>query len=47
MHMFYEAVNRYELGELNVARTLLKRALPALPASREVLLYRPKIESGL
>ncbi|HWW62707.1 MAG TPA: hypothetical protein VN181_15135 [Thermoanaerobaculia bacterium] len=47
MHMFYEAVNRYELGELNVARTLLKRALPALPASREVMLYRPKIESGL
>ncbi|HVR38222.1 MAG TPA: hypothetical protein VMU84_03950, partial [Thermoanaerobaculia bacterium] len=43
IHMFYEAVNRYELGELSVARALLSRALPALPKSREVLLYRPKI----
>ncbi|HEX7154451.1 MAG TPA: hypothetical protein VF618_23395 [Thermoanaerobaculia bacterium] len=45
-HMFFEAINRYELGELSIARALLSRALPGLPNSREVMLYRPKIESG-
>jgi hypothetical protein len=44
LHMFYEAVNRYELGELNVARSLFGQALPALAASREVDLYRVKIQ---
>lgn len=44
LHMFYEAVNRYELGELTLARALLTRALPALPQSREVEAYRLKIQ---
>ena len=43
IHMFAEAVNRYELGELNAARALLQRALPALPQTREIVLYRGKI----
>jgi tetratricopeptide (TPR) repeat protein len=43
-HYFYEAINRYELGEINKARELLARALPYLPNTREVALYRGKIE---
>lgn len=43
-HMFAEAVNRYELGDRAAARVFLARALPALPKTREILLYRGKIE---
>jgi hypothetical protein len=43
IHMFAEAVNRYELGDLNSARALLQRALPGLPQTREIVLYRGKI----
>lgn len=43
-HMFAEAVNRYELGDRATARTLLNRALPYLPKTREILFYRGKIE---
>lgn len=46
-HMFYEAVNRYELGELMVARSLLTRSVASLPQTREVTMYRSKIEAGL
>jgi hypothetical protein len=41
--MFYEAVNRYELGDYNLARQLITRALPALPQSAAVLAYRDRI----
>ena len=43
MHMFHEAVNRYEMGDLQMARELLQRALPSLPETREVILYRGRI----
>jgi hypothetical protein len=43
-HMFYEAVNRYEMGDYAIARKLLARALPALPKTRDVELYRSRIE---
>jgi hypothetical protein len=43
LHMFAEAVNRYELGDGSAARVFLQRALPALPKTREILLYRGKI----
>lgn len=43
LHMFYEAVNRYELGEVSVARSLLAKALPGLAVTREIELYRQKI----
>jgi hypothetical protein len=46
LHMFYEAVNRYELGELNVARTLLAKALPGLAVTREIEQYRLKINGN-
>ncbi|HET7434477.1 MAG TPA: hypothetical protein VFN10_07155 [Thermoanaerobaculia bacterium] len=46
LHMFYEAVNRFELGELKVARTLLAKALPALERTREVEQYQTRIERG-
>jgi outer membrane biosynthesis protein TonB len=46
MHMFYEAVNRFELGDVRQARELLRRALPSLPATREVATYRARIEAG-
>lgn len=46
LHMFHEAVNRYELGEVSLARTLLARAAHALPKTREVTTYRAKIEAG-
>lgn len=45
-HMFLEAVNRYESGERAAARLLLERALPKLPPSREVAIYRGMIEAG-
>lgn len=44
-HMFCEAVNRYEIGDYRTARELLARALPGIPATREVALYRSKIEA--
>lgn len=42
-HMFNEAVNRYELGDVQMARELLQKALPALPETPEVIRYRGKI----
>jgi tetratricopeptide (TPR) repeat protein len=42
-HMFYEAVNRYELGDYRLARDLITRALPALPQTPEILAYRDRI----
>lgn len=44
VHMFYEAVNRYEMGDYAIAKKLLARALPYLPQSRDVDLYRGRIE---
>jgi len=46
MDMFWEAVNRYELADYHTARELLARALPVIPATREVSLYRSKIEAA-
>jgi hypothetical protein len=43
-HYFYEAVNRFELGEVATARDLLHRALPFVGNSREVAIYRGRIE---
>lgn len=43
-HMFNEAVNRYEMGDYAMAKRILAAALPALPNSREVELYRARIE---
>ena len=43
LHQFYEAVNRYELGDLAAARDLMTRALPALQVTRETSLYKAKI----
>ena len=45
VHMFYDAVNRYEMGDYAIARKLLARALPSLPRTRDVELYRGRIES--
>jgi tetratricopeptide (TPR) repeat protein len=42
-HMFYEAVNRYELGDYGLARQLITRALPALPQTPAILAYRDRI----
>jgi len=42
--MFYEAVNRYEMGDYAVAKKLLARALPYLPQTHDVELYRGRIE---
>jgi hypothetical protein len=42
--MFYEAVNRYEMGDYAIAKKLLARALPHLPQTRDVELYRGRIE---
>jgi hypothetical protein len=44
VHMFYEAVNRYEMGDYAIAKKLLARALPYIPQSRDVELYRGRIE---
>ena len=41
--MFYEAVNRYELGDYNLARQLITRAMPALPQTPAILAYRDRI----
>jgi hypothetical protein len=43
MHQFYEAVNRYELGDVAAARDLMMRVLPSLPLTRETSFYRAKI----
>jgi hypothetical protein len=42
-HMFYEAVNRYELGDYALARQLITRAMPALPQTQAILAYRDRI----
>lgn len=42
-HMFYEAVNRYELGDYTLARQLMTRAMPALPQTPAILAYRDRI----
>lgn len=42
-HMFYEAVNRYELGDYALARQLITRAMPALPQTPAILAYRDRI----
>lgn len=42
-HMFYEAVNRYELGDYGLARALISRALPALPQTPPILAWRDRI----
>lgn len=44
LHMLYEAENRYELGDLKTAKQILDVALPYLPKSAELDLYRAKIE---
>ncbi|MEA2417334.1 MAG: hypothetical protein QOI58_3991 [Thermoanaerobaculia bacterium] len=44
-HMFYEAVNRFELGDYSLARQLITRALPALPQTPAILAYRDRILS--
>jgi hypothetical protein len=46
LHMFTEAVNRYELGDLKTARELLARALPALELTRDVTFYKSRIEAA-
>jgi outer membrane biosynthesis protein TonB len=46
LHMFTEAVNRYELGDMKTARELLARALPALEQTRDVTFYKSRIEAG-
>ena len=43
IHMYQEAVNRFELGELAVARTLFLRAEPALPATAEIAAFKAKL----
>jgi hypothetical protein len=45
-HMFAEAVNRYELGDVATARLLLGRALTGLNRTPELSFYLPRIESG-
>ena len=42
-HMFYEAVNRYQIGDYDLARQLMTRALPALPQTPAILAYRDRI----
>jgi len=42
-HMFYEAVNRYQLGDYDLARQLMTRAMPALPQTPAILAYRDRI----
>ncbi len=42
-HMFYEAVNRYELGDYALARQLITRAMPALPQTPAIVAYRDRI----
>jgi hypothetical protein len=45
-HMFAEAVNRFELGDVATARLLTGRAISTLPRTPEVTYYLPRIESG-
>ena len=45
-HMFAEAVNRFEMGDLPTARVLVGRALSGLSRTAEVSFYLPRIESG-
>ena len=42
-HMFYEAVNRYQVGDYDLARQLMTRAMPALPQTPAILAYRDRI----
>ncbi|HEX9460571.1 MAG TPA: hypothetical protein VGA84_15585 [Thermoanaerobaculia bacterium] len=42
-HMFYEAVNRYEIGDYALAQQLITRAMPALPQTPAILAYRDRI----
>ena len=42
-HMFYEAVNRYQLGDYGLARQFMTRAMPVLPQIPAVLAYRDRI----
>jgi hypothetical protein len=42
-HMFYEAVNRYQIGDYDLARQLMTRAMPALPQTPAILAYRDRI----
>ncbi|HXH37801.1 MAG TPA: hypothetical protein VNN08_04185 [Thermoanaerobaculia bacterium] len=42
-HMFYEAVNRFELGDYALARQLITRAMPSLPQTPAILAYRDRI----
>lgn len=42
-HMFYEAVNRYQLGDFELARQLMTRAFPSLPQTPAILAYRDRI----
>jgi hypothetical protein len=44
-HMFYEAVNRYQIGDYDLARQLMIRALLALPQTPAILAYRDRILS--
>lgn len=44
-HMFYEAVNRYQIGDYDLARQLMTRAFPALPQTPAILAYRDRILS--
>ncbi len=41
--MFYEAVNRYQIGDYDLARQLMTLALPALPQTPAILAYRDRI----
>ena len=42
-HMFYEAVNRYQIGDYDLARQLMTRAFPSLPQTPAILAYRDRI----
>jgi hypothetical protein len=44
-YYLYEAINRYELGELSGARDFLARALPYVQNNRELAMYRSRIEA--
>lgn len=46
IHMFSAAVDAFEIGNFDLARTLLAPALPALPETREVAIYRERIRNG-
>jgi tetratricopeptide (TPR) repeat protein len=46
VHLFYKAVDYYEMGDLTRARDYLKLALPHIPMTRTVSEYKAKIESA-